>query len=860
MKKFFIPLSISIILFLSYHANGQNNELIVSQIGNQKMFVETKMEVFFSTLNNTFDVDYTAQNLPSFAKIESLQKGDGKITFKDIANKIYIDPVNGNNDNDGSYNRPFKTIDRATSEHALTSEGGIIYLRGGNYGDIFISSSNQKEVYITAQRGHIPYFEKLTFSLADNWTVYGIKITPEISGSFEKGVYVNISGGSRNITVKNCEIFGTSDINNWKTIQDWYDYAGDGIKCTGKYCSFKNNIILNTYFAVSIHASNNNVSHNIVNNFGGDAIRGLGNFCRFEYNQIKNATVSDYETGNHDDAFQSWTVGTPVKGLIINGNQITDISYPELPLQTEIMQGIVDFDGYLEDWTIENNLVVIHHPHGISLYGAKYTKIVNNTVVKNPLKLYQPNTQPWIRINNTKKGDPSFGNLTRNNIMGLSFQENYPGTYDHNFVTYDNHNIFVNYSRWNFHLKPNTVCVDKGKAEDAPTEDADNRLRNVGTTDLGCFEYNSNDQDLSQPEKITGINYEKGPEHILLNWTSSNDNFDIKNYHIICNNEHIITDTNQCIITNLFPGVNYPIEIYCEDNAGNYSDIEKINIKTDDDFKKCNYVLTQSLGYDMEINEDSKIEWIFDEYIKIGNNENGRSSNGILIFKIPSIPPKEDIINAELSLVLENIIGTPNGNIDLYALPFKRKPEIGNITFWQGDFDNHPEDFIPIMDDFISKDNTTGEIKTDSIASINILNYYKQQLNNGAHGGDYLIFRLNIDGESENADSYYKIPSGDSKNTLLKPSIKLITDNDVGTDDLADQEALKVYPNPVTNVITIELGEQSAYKKLQVLTLSGKVILTQDIQSKLTRVDVSKFPQGIYFVKIGSEVRKIVVN
>ncbi|MEZ4907257.1 MAG: hypothetical protein R2771_06390 [Saprospiraceae bacterium] len=78
----------------------------------------------------------------------------------------------------------------------------------------------------------------------------------------------------------------------------------------------------------------------------------------------------------------------------IIGNQVTDISYDDLPLQTTVMQGLVDFDGFAENWVIENNLVVIHHPHGISLYGATNCKIINNTVVKNPFRKYFTTENP----------------------------------------------------------------------------------------------------------------------------------------------------------------------------------------------------------------------------------------------------------------------------------------------------------------------------------------------------------------------------------------------------------------------------------------------------------------------------------
>ena len=61
----------------------------------------------------------------------------------------------------------------------------------------------------------------------------------------------------------------------------------------------------------------------------------------------------------------------------------------------------------------------------------------------------------------------------------------------------------------------------------------------------------------------------------------------------------------------------------------------------------------------------------------------------------------------------------------------------------------------------------------------------------------------------------------------------------------------KIYPNPAKGCITIE-----GTGTMTVTNTLGQTILTKEIKDK----DKLELPQGLYFVKMGSETRKIVVE
>ena len=75
--------------------------------------------------------------------------------------------------------------------------------------------------------------------------------------------------------------------------------------------------------------------------------------------------------------------------------------------------------------------------------------------------------------------------------------------------------------------------------------------------------------------------------------------------------------------------------------------------------------------------------------------------------------------------------------------------------------------------------------------------------------------------------------------------------NTVGVEEL-NSEMLSVYPNPVKNHLTVTKGGE-----LSVLDLSGKQVKNEPVEVGST-ISVSDLKSGIYFVKIGSTVQKII--
>lgn len=69
----------------------------------------------------------------------------------------------------------------------------------------------------------------------------------------------------------------------------------------------------------------------------------------------------------------------------------------------------------------------------------------------------------------------------------------------------------------------------------------------------------------------------------------------------------------------------------------------------------------------------------------------------------------------------------------------------------------------------------------------------------------------------------------------------------------------QVYPNPATTKITIyyEYDERWIGRKMEILDMSGRIVLSKIISSKVEIVDVSRLTAGVYFIRAEKEEEKL---
>jgi parallel beta-helix repeat protein len=443
------------------------------------------------------------------------------LVIQSFATSFYVDPVNGSNSGDGSPLKPWATAADVFMANLIESQEGASYphkegnalnvknsgapvkagdtllLLSGYHGELSISRYyNSEYITIMSKPGATPVVRNVVVSAAAKWRIQGLTVTPQSVNPYKKTVLVtieshNYSGPSRDIEVSDCKLYSVQDASLW-SMGDWDTLSCNGFYVSAKKAIIRGNYLKNVNFGISVTADSCLVTKNTVENFAGDGLRGLGNYDVFSHNVVMNC----YDVNaNHDDGFQSWSVGDSgvgtgvVKGIVLSGNIIINYTDVNQPFRGTL-QGIGLFDGFFEDWVVENNIVLSDHYHGITFLGARNCRIVNNTVCD--INSVTPGPL-WIMIGKHKNGELSTGCVIRNNLTTkLTIESGCEVTNENNMLIDNPENFFVDFSNRDLHLKAGCAAIDAGIVRDIPDIDIVGNSRVYGTTvDAGAYEFHN---------------------------------------------------------------------------------------------------------------------------------------------------------------------------------------------------------------------------------------------------------------------------------------------------------------------------------------------------------------------------------
>ena len=417
-----------------------------------------------------------------------------------FAAEFFVDPAAAAG-GDGSTQSPWQTLEQvvAAGEFGSTIKAGdTVWLRSGYHGAFAIKNGDYTPpITIAAAAGQQPTLSRVSFSATKGWVFAGASISPSYATTPEVGTLVTTDKSSARITVKDCELFSVTDTSAWG-VTEWIESASSGVSVRGPEVTISNNDITNVRFGISVDGADALIDNNRIVNFSADGLRGLGDNGVFQYNLVKNVYVSgDDGDSNHDDGFQSWSVGDEgvgtgvVKGVVLRGNVFINREDPDQKLSNS-MQGIGCFDGMFDGWVVENNVVITDHWHGITFSGMTNSRIVNNTVID--LNDAKPGP-PWIKVGPHKDGTSSSNVIVRNNLATDYDLEDTAVTDDHN-ATLSSATLatfFVSPTGpFDLHLLPDAPAIDTGSADHAPALDADGIPRPQGKgIDLGAYEWHA---------------------------------------------------------------------------------------------------------------------------------------------------------------------------------------------------------------------------------------------------------------------------------------------------------------------------------------------------------------------------------
>lgn len=165
----------------------------------------------------------------------------------------------------------------------------------------------------------------------------------------------------------------------------------------------------------------------------------------------------------------------------------------------------------------------------------------------------------------------------------------------------------------------------------------------------------------------------------------------------------------------------------------------------------------------------------------------------------------------------------------------------------------------PILDDFtvfqynediylswtISRGSTCNGItieRSDNGSDFYVIHYISGVCGSADFAQNYSFIDKN---PVPNAENYYRLELG-LQGYSETVSLRFISPG---------EEGFMLYPNPASDFINVRFSNQSGQDHLlEVVSVAGNVIYSENTRNNLIQTNVSQYPQGLYFLRLTNEV------
>jgi chitodextrinase len=248
-----------------------------------------------------------------------------------------------------------------------------------------------------------------------------------------------------------------------------------------------------------------------------------------------------------------------------------------------------------------------------------------------------------------------------------------------------------------------------------------------------------------------------------LSWNASTDNVSVTGYKVYVNGANPISVSGtSTTIDSLTSNTTYSFSVTALDSAANESLYSDEEIVTTSSVVVSTYTVGGA-SEDRGLSDNGSTDWIYESNCRVGGASGSNDRAMVFVFVLPTLAAGEVITDADLSFNLESIANTPNGNADLYGLPYQTSLSIGSSQYYDGTFDGDAG-AEGIEGAILTPSSTSGAISTSSTGDANLVDYLNAQYDAGAEGGDYVLIRLNSSVSNEGNYKYYTVSTANSGN------------------------------------------------------------------------------------------------
>ena len=447
----------------------------------------------------------------------------------------YVAASNGNDNNPGTQDLPWKTIQKAANGMIA---GDTVFVMGGTYNErVSITKSGNSG-------------NPISFRINP-----GNSVT--VNGGFTiTGNYVNIDG-FRVTGAWTCN-WGQNDYNiyvdsDFVEIANIYCYggrhAGIMLFLHSDYCIIRDSEFNQCEFvAMDVRGNNHIIENNDIHDSrcsdcaydaGGLLFCGSGHV--FKRNYIHDITFANSPGHNpHIDGMEcNYDSNHPLATDCLFEQNLIDLPDYKGTTQAEVCGGF-QFNAGLR-LTVKNNIVRAFRGTNTGAYGVTDIKIINNTFIGSmsyPSSLgpeginVKKSTNPYIR-NNIIVDQPTYpisvdGATGVDTDYNLIFNSN--GVPPNHQDTRRAHDLwmmdprFVDPGKHNYHLQSDSPAIDMGMAASGVKDDYDGNIRPQGPGyDVGSFEYQGSNPQSPVPSFAASPNQGQAPLFVNFDASASHD-------------------------------------------------------------------------------------------------------------------------------------------------------------------------------------------------------------------------------------------------------------------------------------------------------------------------------------------------
>lgn len=411
---------------------------------------------------------------------------------------FHVDPQRGSMANPGSEQEPWSTlaevlsvnkVDKRDASGALKSTGVVkpgdaLVLYDGDHGQVDVSGYfNADTIYVVAAPGQRPRVSRIVMQNGANWWLQGLTVTGPCGGA---GELVRLRQGSGIAFIGNTVELAV-DRASW-TVDDWKTQTCNGITVLG---STDTRLAFNTVRTASNGifyqgSTEGTIERNDVDGFTDKGMMLSGPDVRTV--AVRGNVVRNCHYVGRSASLIHVNTCTGCQGIAVTGNRLLAHAGDQVPAAfSNATQGLVFFDGGYDDISIENNVVVGDHWHGITVLKGSHVTIINNTTVGG---YDAPAGAPdFSQIQVTSDAPATI--TVRNNLTN---KLDVPGaaTVDHNGLVDAPDGCFVDWRAGDYRLRAGSPAVDQGNPTGAPSADLGGRPRD-SAPDQGAYERISGD-------------------------------------------------------------------------------------------------------------------------------------------------------------------------------------------------------------------------------------------------------------------------------------------------------------------------------------------------------------------------------